>query len=105
MAALLIIQAAVSPDPAHRARYRQYQEAVRPLIESHGGQLRATGLILDVLEGEHDGRRLIVFEFPSMDALRAFWNSSEYAAIKPLRSGASRCDVWAVPAESSGWRG
>jgi len=102
MAALLIIQAAVSHDPAHRARYRQYQALVRPLIESHGGQLRATGLNLDVLEGEHDGRRLIVFEFPSMDALRAFWNSPEYAAIKPLRSGTARSDVWAVPAESSG---
>jgi uncharacterized protein (DUF1330 family) len=53
---------------------------------------------MEVLEGSHDGRRLIVFEFDSMDAIRSFWRSKEYAAVKPLRFGAAKIDVWAVPA-------
>lgn len=97
-AALFIVQAAVSRDAAHRERYRRYQAPVRPLIESYGGRLRASGAELEVLEGEHDGRRLVVFEFPSMDALHAFWQSPEYAGIRPLREGAARVEAWAVPA-------
>jgi uncharacterized protein (DUF1330 family) len=95
LAALLIIQAAVSD----RDRYRRYQEKVQPLVESCGGRLRATGVNLEVLEGRRDGRRLMVFEFASMDALQAFWHSPEYADIKPLRAGAAKVEVWAVPAQ------
>lgn len=97
-AALFIVQAEVSRDAAHRERYRRYQALAQPLIESYGGRLRASGAALEVLEGEHDGRRLVVFEFPSMDALHAFWQSPEYAGIRPLREGAARVEVWAVPA-------
>jgi uncharacterized protein (DUF1330 family) len=82
---------------AERERYRQYQAKVEPLIATHGGRLCASGLDIEVLEGSHDGRRLIVFEFPSMDAIRAFWDSPEYADLKALRAGAAQVDVWAVP--------
>ena len=94
MSALLIIQASV----LKKDGYKAYQAAVQPLIESRGGKLRATGRELEVLEGAHDGRRLVVFEFPSMDAIRAFWESSQYREIKKLREGAASIDVWAVPA-------
>ena len=93
MPALMIIQATVS----NRDQYKKYQAAVQPLVGSHGGRLKASGLGLEVLEGTHDGRRLIVFEFDSMDAIRQFWSSKEYAAVKPLRYGAAKIDVWAVP--------
>jgi uncharacterized protein (DUF1330 family) len=95
LSAFLIIQATVSD----RDRYRQYQNRVQPLIESCGGRLRATGMNLEVLEGRRDRRRLMVFEFPSMEALHAFWHSPEYADIKPLRAGAASVEVWAVPAQ------
>ena len=99
MPALFVIQAAVSSDPGKRERYRHYQARVRPLIEAHGGRFRAGGMHLEVLEGAHDGRRLIVFEFPSMDALRGFWQSPEYAEVKLLRAGTAAVDAWAVPAD------
>jgi uncharacterized protein (DUF1330 family) len=99
MAALFIIQAEVSPDGAHRSRYREYQTRVQPLIEAHGGRFRASGVGLEVLEGTKDGRRLIVFEFPSMEALRAFWDSPQYAELKALRAGTARIDAWALPAQ------
>ena len=62
-------------------------------------RLRATGTELEVLEGAHDGRRLVVFEFPSMAAIRLFWESPQYIKIKKLREGAASIDVWAVPAK------
>jgi uncharacterized protein (DUF1330 family) len=95
VSALLIIQASV----LRKEGYKAYQAAVRPLIESRGGKLRATGVELEVLEGAHDGRRLVVFEFPSMDAIRRFWHSPEYEKVKTLRKDAARIDVWAVPAQ------
>jgi uncharacterized protein (DUF1330 family) len=95
MAALLLIQAAVT----NRDQYRKYQSAVQPLIASFGGRLKASGIGLEVLEGVHDGRRLIVFEFDSMESIRAFWSSSTYATIKPLREGAAKIDVWALAAQ------
>jgi uncharacterized protein (DUF1330 family) len=95
VSALLIIQASV----LKKDGYKAYQAAVQPLIESCGGRLRATGTELEVLEGAHDGRRLVVFEFPSMDAIRRFWHSPEYAKVKTLRKDAASIDVWAVPVQ------
>lgn len=99
MAALFIIQATVSRDPVERQHYREYQAQVQPLIAAHGGRLRATGGELEVLEGSHDGRRLVVFEFPSMQALHGFWHSPQYAVLKTLRANAAQVDAWAVPAQ------
>jgi len=99
MPALFIIQAEVSGEAGARARYREYQAHVQPLIAAHGGRFRACGVGLEVLEGDKDSRRLVVFEFPSMEALRGFWNSAEYAELKGMRVGAARIDAWAVPAQ------
>ena len=93
MAALLVIQAVV----LQKDQYRKYQAAVQPLMEARGARLKASGVGLEVLEGAHDGRRLIVFEFPSMQGIKEFWNSPAYAAVKRLREGAAKIDVWAVP--------
>jgi uncharacterized protein (DUF1330 family) len=93
MSALLIIQAAVH----EREAYREYQAAVQPLIASFGGKLKGTGVGLEVLEGTHDGRRLVVFEFPSVESIEHFWDSPAYAKVKKLREGAATIDVWAVP--------
>jgi uncharacterized protein (DUF1330 family) len=94
MGALMIVQARVLA----REPYRAYQNAVQPLIAAHGGRLRASGVDLEVLEGAHDGRRLLVFEFASMGALHGFWRCPEYAAVRALREGAAEVDVWALPA-------
>ena len=93
MAALLVIQATV----LHKEQYRKYQAAVHPLMQACGCRLKASGVGLEVLEGTHDGRRLIVFEFDSMDAIREFWSSPAYSEVRRLREGAAKIDVWAVP--------
>lgn len=95
MPAYFIVQGTVTDKDC----YKQYQAAVQPLMAQFGGKLLAHGAKLVVLEGRHDGGRFLVFEFPSMQSIRAFWDSREYAQIKVLRSGAAQLDVWAIPEE------
>ena len=92
MAAYLFIQGTVT-DKTH---YKAYQEAVKPLISRFGGRFLAGGAGLEVLEGSYDGRRLVVFEFSTMERLKAFWNAPEYIDVKRLRAGAAELDIWAV---------
>ena len=75
-----------------------YRDAVGPLTQRFGGRyLVAGGAKVEVLEGSHDGRSLVVFEFPSIEAIHRFWSSPEYAEVKKLRAGLAELDVWAVP--------
>jgi len=39
------------------------------------------------VEGNPDIRRVVILEFPSLEAARAFWTSPEYAEVKKLREG------------------
>jgi uncharacterized protein (DUF1330 family) len=96
MPALFFIQAHVPDDPEIRRRYREYQTRVTPLIARHGGRLHATGQHLEAFEGMPPDRRVIVLQFPSMEALRAFWNSPDYAQVRTLREGCS-VTAWAIP--------
>ena len=93
MPAYMIVQINVT-DPEKFARYR---EAVPRVIEASGGRYLVRGGAVELLEGSYDGRRVVLFEFPSMEAIRSFWHSREYAAVKALRDNAADIDVWAVP--------
>jgi uncharacterized protein (DUF1330 family) len=76
-----------------------YGKAAAALIARHGGRylVRAPGVRL--LEGDWgDGSSAVISEWPDMAALRAFWDSSDYAEIKKLRDGIADCRVWAVEA-------
>lgn len=93
MAAYFIVQSTINDEQ----RYQEYRNAVVPLIERFGGKFVVRGGKVEALEGSHDGRRMVVFEFPSMDAIHAFWNSPEYVPVKKIRQGAATLDIWAVP--------
>jgi uncharacterized protein (DUF1330 family) len=92
MPAYLIVQSTISDEP----QYQKYREAVVPLIIKHGGKFIVRGAKVETLEGDHDGRGMVIFEFPSKDAINAFWNSPEYMPIKKIRQGAAVIDVWVV---------
>jgi uncharacterized protein (DUF1330 family) len=92
MAAYMIVQSIISDE----TRYQQYRDAVIPLIGRFGGKIIVRGAKVEALEGRHDGRRMVIFEFPSLDAIHAFWNSPDYVPVKKIREGAAALDVWAV---------
>ena len=93
MTAYLIVQSTINDE----AQYQKYRDAVIPLIARHGGEFVVKGAKVEVLEGHHDGRRMVMFKFPSMEAIHAFWTSEEYATVKKIRDGAAKLDIWAVP--------
>lgn len=93
MPAYLVVQATITDEP----QYQKYREAVVPFIASFGGRFAARGAKVEVLEGDHDTRSVVMFEFPTMEAIRAFWNSPDYVPIKKLREGIATINVWAFP--------
>ena len=60
MSAYFVVQATIEDEP----QYQKYREAVVPLIARFGGKLAARGAKVEVLEGEHDTRPVVMFEFP-----------------------------------------
>jgi uncharacterized protein (DUF1330 family) len=93
MSAYLIVQATITDEP----QYQKYREAVVPFIARFGGKFAARGAKVEVLEGDHDTRSVVMFEFPTMEAIHAFWNSPDYVPIKKLREGVATINVWAFP--------
>lgn len=92
MGAFMIIQANItSPE-----RFVEYAKRTPALIEQFGGRYRCMRGELEQLEGKTDNRKLVVSEWPSMDAARAFWDSPEYAEVKKFREGAGDFDVYLV---------
>jgi uncharacterized protein (DUF1330 family) len=85
MAAYLIAQVTID-DPQV---YRGYTARSPDIIAKHGGRFLARGGATEVLEGSADKRRLVIVEFPSMEAARAFYNSDEYQQAKAIRTPAS----------------
>jgi uncharacterized protein (DUF1330 family) len=93
MTAYFIVQATISDE----AQYQKYREAVVPFIAKFGGKLAARRAEVQVLEGEHDTRPVVMFEFPSMEAIHAFWDSPDYPPIKKLREVIASLNIWAFP--------
>ncbi|MDB5478978.1 MAG: hypothetical protein JWO83_31 [Caulobacteraceae bacterium] len=69
-------------------RYREYMKHSPRVIAQFGGRFIVRGGETAVLEGEDDGRRTIIVEFPSLEQAKAFYASPEYAAVRSLREGA-----------------
>jgi uncharacterized protein (DUF1330 family) len=92
MAAYLIAHIHVG-DPA---QFEKYRAEVPAVIEQFGGRYIVRGGPAVGLEGNYDGHRIVVIEFPSLAAAQTFWKSPEYAAVRKLREGAAKLDVIAV---------
>ena len=64
-----------------------YGRAVVELAARYGGRVLVLADAPEALEGSPDTRRVVLMEFPSLAAARAFWTSAEYAGVKALREG------------------
>ncbi len=85
MAAYIIARITVT-DPA---RYENYKALAPAAIARYGGKYLARGGVTEILEGPGEDRRVVILEFPDMNAARSFYNSPEYAAAKSERAGAA----------------
>jgi uncharacterized protein (DUF1330 family) len=92
MPAYLIVDADVT-DPE---QYEQYKAASPGAIAAGGGRFLVRGGELAVLEGDWSPTRVVVVEFESLEAAKAFYESPEYQAAIKLREGAARFNMIAV---------
>ena len=90
MGAFMFIQANIT-DPE---KFMEYAKRAPTLIAEHGGRYRCMRGAVEQLEGKSDNRKIVVSEWPSMDAARTFWNSPAYEELKKLREGAAEIDVY-----------
>lgn len=77
-------------------QFGEYAKRAPALIEKFGGRYRCMRGEVEQLEGPADARKIVVSEWPSMQAARKFWHSDEYAELKAARADAAEIDVFLV---------
>jgi uncharacterized protein (DUF1330 family) len=70
-------------------RYEDYRRLVLPTIQAFGGRFIARAGRTEVLEGESSAGRVVILEFPTFDAAKAWWSSPEYSEAKAIRQATS----------------
>jgi uncharacterized protein (DUF1330 family) len=76
--------------------YLAYQQAVRPLLAAAGARYLARGGPFRVYEGDYQPRRLVVLEFPSLEAVDEFYASAPYQSLETQRRACSSARIIAV---------
>jgi uncharacterized protein (DUF1330 family) len=74
-------------------RYEDYKTMVPPSIAKFGGRFIARGGKAEVLEGTWQPKRLVIVEFPTIEAARQWYASEDYRAARDLRQATSSGDL------------
>jgi uncharacterized protein (DUF1330 family) len=77
-------------------KLQEYRRRNTPTVEAHGGRFIVRGGAIEVLEGDWETLRIVIMEFPDLDAARAWYRSPAYQEIAPLRQSASETRIIAV---------
>ena len=78
------------------ALYLQFMQKVKPTVDAAGGKYLARGGSHTVYEGDWQPRRIVLFQFPSVEAFEAFYNGPIYQALKPIRDACSTARLVSV---------
>lgn len=81
MAAYLMTQYKIT----NPEKYKAYTASVAPTILAHGGEILVAGPNSIPVEGNPEPMN-VVLKFPSMEALRGWYNSPEYQEIIHFRT-------------------
>ncbi len=99
MAAFFVIDLNV-PDPQKLA---QYETAATPLLKKHGAKIltRAGAGDYDVIEGDWQPRRLVILEYPCLDAIHQFYNDPAFQPAKKARQNVPGAIANAIAVEGA----
>ena len=68
------------------ATYREYEKGFFPILKKHGGSFHTYDDNLEHLEGQSPRTgRMVIFQFPSEEAAKAWWADPEYQALSEHR--------------------
>jgi uncharacterized protein (DUF1330 family) len=89
------------PDPTN-LEVIDYIERIQDTLDPFGGRFVVHGATVEVVEGEWPGT-IVIIEFPSAEAARAWYASPAYQELLPLRTNNVRGDVIIVEAVPEGY--
>ena len=93
MAKGYVVVAARRADHEALARYRELSSQA---VAEQGGRFLARGGRFAVLEGSWHPVRVVIVEFPSFEAARAFYESETYRQARQAREGLAEFDMLVV---------
>ena len=88
----------VQADISNPERYAEYAKLAPDIVTKYGGRYLARAGRTLTLEGPPARSRVVVIEFPSLDAAQRFYNSPEYTAARKLREGSATAQFVVVEA-------
>ena len=74
---------------SNEAMFAEYRKGVPATIEAYGGKFIVRGGNFKLLEGEWPHPRLVIVEFPSLDAAEGWYRSPQYQKIIGLRKNST----------------
>ena len=80
-------------DVKNPAGIENYRAKVGDTITKYGGKFVVRGGAHEVLEGDWRPTRLVLLEFPTMDALKRWYHSPEYGPLIAERKAAAATDI------------
>jgi len=72
-------------DVTNSAGYDEYRRQVPATVAKYGGRFIIRGGASEALEGDWAPKRVVVLEFPTMEALKRWYHSAEYTPLIALR--------------------
>lgn len=81
MAAYIIVEV----DVHNPQEYEEYKALTPASLQPFNGKFIVRGGAAETLEGDWQPKRMVVLEFPTKQAAKAWWSSDEYAPAKALR--------------------
>jgi len=70
-------------------KYDEYKRAVPKIVAKHGGEYLARDAKFEVLAGNWNPNRIVIFKWPNRQAIEAFMSDPEYQPWKKLRESAA----------------
>jgi uncharacterized protein (DUF1330 family) len=80
-----------------RESMARYGAALGPVLERYGGRYLFAGPGTQALEGEWDATGMAIIEFPSHEDAQRWYDSPEYAPLRPLREAAGPTALLITP--------
>lgn len=74
-------------DVNNPVQYQEYAKRAGPALAKHGGKFLSRGGAKTPLEGSIPAGRVVIAEFASVDAAKAFYHSVEYQEARSHRLG------------------
>jgi len=76
--------------------YERYKPLASESIARHGGRYVARGGRALALEGEREAKRVVILEFPTLEAAQKWHASEDYAPAKAIRQRHARTEMLVV---------